>query len=205
MGNRFFENSIWIGVVFLILLLSNYFTHELGKTFYTGEQANSKIFDVLWAITPDMHEYHKYNDIFVVGLLISFLFVPTSIFKEFIGKFLLILLVRALTIVSTILPKHEKCDDNLTWLQMMKGQCYDKVFSGHTSFVLLATLIFLREGIISLPIFFALNLGQITSIILTRSHYTVDIILAIVITWLVYDGDYHVFDDFLKRLEKSVV
>jgi hypothetical protein len=204
MGNRFFENSIWIGVVFLILLLSNYFTHELGKTFYKGEQANSKIFDVLWSVTPDMHEYGKYNDIIVIGLLISFLFVPTMIFKEFIGKFLLILLVRALTIVSTILPKHEKCDDNLSWLQMMKGQCYDKVFSGHTSFVLLATLIFLREGIISLPVFFALNLGQITSIILTRSHYTVDIILAIVITWLVYDGDYHVFDDFLKRLEKSV-
>ena len=163
-----------------------------------------EIFDILWSVTPDLHEYGKYNDIIGVGLLISFLFVPTTIFKEFIGKFLLILLVRALTIVSTILPKHEKCDDNLTWLQMMKGQCYDKVFSGHTSFVLLATLIFLREGIINLPVFFALNLGQITSIILTRSHYTVDIILAIVITWLVYDGDYHVFEDFMKRIEKSV-
>lgn len=204
MGNRFFENSIWIGVIICILFFSNYFTHELGKTFYKGEQANSKIFDTLWSITPDLHEYSKFNDIFVVGLLISFLFVPTSIFKEFIGKFLLILLVRALTIVTTILPKHEKCNDDLTWLQMMKGQCYDKVFSGHTSFVLLATLIFLREGFISLPVFFALNLAQITSIILTRSHYTVDIVLAVVITWLVYDGDYHVFDNFLKRIEKSV-
>ena len=97
MGNRFFENGIWIGIIIAILLASNYFTHELGKAFYTGEQANSKIFDVLWSITPDLHEYKKFNDIIGIGLLISFLFVPTTIFKEFIGKFLLILLVRALT------------------------------------------------------------------------------------------------------------
>ncbi len=204
LAGKFLENSLWVGIIICILLVSNYFTNQLGKTFYTEEQANSKIFDILWSVTPDLHEYHAYNDIFVIGLIISFLFVPTTIFKEFIGKYLLILLVRALTIVSTILPKHEKCNDNLTWLQMFKGQCYDKVFSGHTSFVLLATLIFLREGIISLPVFFALNLGQITSIILTRSHYTVDIVLAIVITWLVYDGDYHVFESFMKRIEKSV-
>jgi len=126
------------------------------------------------------------------------------ILKEFFGKFLIILLVRALTIVSTILPKHEKCDDNLNWYDYIRGQCYDKVFSGHISFVLLLCLIMLREKILSVPTFFAILTTQFASIILTRSHYTVDVILGIVITYLVYDGDYHYFQDIAKRLGKNL-
>jgi hypothetical protein len=40
--------------------------------------------------------------------MISFIFVPNGvpILKRFLGKFILIMFVRALTIMSTILPKQ---------------------------------------------------------------------------------------------------
>lgn len=196
------ENILWFLALVAFIFFSNYATHQLGKWHYEHNEPNGKVFDLLHHLTPDLSEYYKYNDITLICVMISFLFVPNSlsILKEFLGKFVLIMFVRALTIMSTILPKHETCpSQNLTWYQMIKGQCYDKVFSGHTAFVLLATLIYLRESIISFPIFLGINAVNITSIILTRSHYTIDVILAIVITYLVYDGDYSVFSKIKLR------
>ena len=189
------DNILWLFALIAFILFSNYATHQLGKWHYEHNDPNGKIFDILHSITPDLQDYAVFNDTILVLTMISFLFVPNSvsIIKEFLGKFILIMFVRALTIMSTILPKHERCSSEPTWINMFKGQCYDKVFSGHTAFVMLATLIYLRENIISFPVFLGINLANIISIILTRSHYTIDIILAIVITYFVYDGDYTVF------------
>ncbi len=201
------ENVFWILAVLVVIGISNYCTHMFGKTFYQKEENKDvKIFDLLWHITPDLHQYRVVNDLLPLGLFLFFLMVPNvgPLLKEFFGKFLIILLVRALTIVSTILPKHEKCNDNLNWHDYILGQCYDKVFSGHISFVLLICLILLREGILSLPTFFAIVGAQFATIILSRSHYTVDVVLGIVITYLVYDGDYHLFQNFAKRLGKNL-
>ena len=200
--NEPLQKATWILFLVVTIFLSNYFTHQLGKNFYEGKIRDGEVFDILHQITPDLHHLYGINDIVMLGLIVSFIFIPNnvSILEEFVPKFLLIMFVRALTIISTILPKHKKCESQLGWIQMIKGQCYDKVFSGHTAFVLLATLIYQREGIIGWPLFFALNIFNILSIILVRAHYTIDIILAIVITYLVYDGDYHIFTDFLKRL-----
>ena len=197
------KNSLWILFLAAIIVTSNYWTHYLGMWFYEHNNSNGQIFDLGHSLTPDLSEYKPYNDIIVSMTALSFLFVPNglSLFKEFGAKFILILVVRALTTVSTILPKHEKCESTPKFSRFWIGQCYDKVFSGHTSFVLLATLIYLREGIVSWPSFLAINLTNITGILLTRSHYSVDIVLAVLITLLVYDGDYHIFTNWVKRME----
>lgn len=197
------SNTLWVLFLASIIVTSNYWTHELGMAFYDKTENNGKVFDLLHSITPDMSDLKQYNDIVVSAVALSFLFVSNGVelFKEFAAKFILIMVIRALTTISTILPKHEKCDATPRWSRYIRGQCYDKVFSGHTSFVLLATLIYLREGILGWPGFIGINLANITGIILTRSHYTVDIVLAILITLLVYDGDYHIFTNWMKRIE----
>lgn len=196
-------NTLWVLFLASIIVTSNYWTHELGMAFYDKTENNGKVFDLLHSITPDMSDLKPYNDIIVSLVGLSFLIVPQGLelFKEFAAKFILIMVIRALTTISTILPKHDKCDPTPKWSRYLRGQCYDKVFSGHTSFVLLATLIYLREGILGFPAFLGINLANITSIILTRSHYTVDIVLAILITLLVYDGDYHIFTNWVKRIQ----
>lgn len=189
------ENILWLFVLIAFIFGSNYLTLQLGRWHYEQNDPKGTIFDILHYSIPDLQSYAVYNDTILVLTMISFLFVPNSvvILKEFLGKFILIMAIRALTIISTILPKQDTCNSDHTWISMFKGKCYDKVFSGHTAFVFLATLIYHRENILSFPALVGINLANITSILLTRSHYTIDVILAIVITYLVYDGDYTIF------------
>jgi hypothetical protein len=203
MASETTKNTLWVLFLASLIVTSNYWTHELGMAFYDKTENNGKVFDLLHSFTPDLSDYKPYNDIIVSAIGLSFLFIPKGVelFKEFAAKFILIMVIRALTTVSTILPKHEKCDATPKFSRYWRGQCFDKVFSGHTSFVLLATLIYLREGILGWPGFLGINLANITGIILTRSHYTLDIVLAILITLLVYDGDYHIFTNWMKRIE----
>ena len=45
---------------------------------------------------------------------------------------------------------------------------------------------------------------QITLILLTRSHYTIDVVIALLFTYLVYGGDYHIFNEFVTKIKKDV-
>jgi PAP2 superfamily C-terminal len=195
-----------LGVVSLLafIFISNYLVQVIGTSFYK-HQEHLQLFDMVHHLTPDLHEYKIYNHIIVLTVASSFFFLsdPIPILIEFSAKFLLIMVLRAITTLSTILPKYSKCDPKLSFVHYLKGNCYDKVFSGHTAFVFLATLIFQREQIISFPFFALINVLNTISILLTRSHYTLDVIIAYIITYLVYDGDYHIFTDFFNDFYKS--
>jgi hypothetical protein len=124
-----------------------------------------------------------------------------ALLLEFAGKYLLLHLIRSLTIISTILPKHEQCSRDKSIFRKVLGDCYDKVFSGHTALVFLLTLMLAREGYLNMVQLVALNAIESSIILLTRSHYTIDVILAYFITYLVYDGDYHIFTNFTKKMK----
>jgi hypothetical protein len=191
-------------VLFLLglIVLSNYWTHELGRNFYKGDQKTIQVFDLVHSLTPDLHHYREYNDTIAVATIISFFFIPTTtVLSEILAKFLLIMALRSVTIVCTILPKHHNSEEGMDWLAYIRGHCYDKIFSGHTAFVFLTTLVYYREGYISLPILLMINVANMTSILLTRSHYTVDVILALFITYFIYNGDYHLFTETLQKLD----
>jgi hypothetical protein len=179
-------SGIWVVLVLAAVVASNYATNALGSQFYG--KSTVKIYDLMHENIPDLSAYSELNDLLVAGLAASVIFVPQPlrILTEFADSFLLILIIRCFTIVSTILPKESGCQPQNSWIQLLKGQCYDKIFSGHISFVFLATLIYLRENLISFPVFILLNVVQASSILLTRSHYTVDVILGVVITYLVW-------------------
>jgi hypothetical protein len=184
------------------IMFSSYITDEIGQAHYSIKRTESKIFDFIHEITPDLQAYEKLVNVIPVLLLAVLIFVPGKIWlvEEFFAKLLLIFFIRALTIFTTVLPKHEKCNRRFTWKNCFTGQCYDKVFSGHTAFVFLLSLLLLREKILSFWMFAIINLVEITIILLTRSHYTIDVILALVITYIVHDGDYRVFRNFLSKI-----
>jgi hypothetical protein len=183
---------IFIITLYGVALMINLVVQEIGE--YQAKTSPDKVWDIVWEHTPNFHQYEMLTNV-IPGLLLGSLFFVKrgdSILLEFFVKFIIILLVRALTTVSTIFPKHENCDSsNLTWWNVLGG-CYDKVFSGHTAFVVLFTLIFLREGLLNSATFWGINLLQMATIVLTRSHFTVDVILGFVITYLVYDGNYSI-------------
>jgi hypothetical protein len=187
---------IFIGALYAVVLFINYATQLIGE--YQDAKSPGKIWDIVWETTPNFHAYEWTTNILPLACLGALFFVRAgdSILYEFFLKFIMILLLRSLTTVSTIFPKHEHCEHSPTWWNALGG-CYDKVFSGHTAFVTLFTLIFLREKIIDSTLFWLINLAQMSVIVLTRSHFTVDVILGFIITYLVFDGNY----DILKAVK----
>ena len=200
----FTPSMITLSVALLaIITISTKITNYLGDNFYKGTSTHEDIYDIIHTNTPDLHAYEYVVDIIPVILIISFFFIPVGLFKEFAGKFLLLMLLRSVTTAATILPKHGECKLESTWYSFLRGQCYEKIFSGHMSFTLLTSLIYLRENIISPIQFWTTNIIEFTAIAVTRAHYTVDLIVAIVITYLVHDGDYHVFQNVVKEITKK--
>ena len=169
----------------LFILYSNYLTLTIGRKHY--QDKSCVIFDVVHAILPDLRDYHFTVDLIGLIVGISMLFLTDSEFiSEFIGKFIIIMFIRAFTILTTILPSDGKCDTSLNIKSFLFGGCFDKIFSGHTSFTLLITLMYYREHIIDLLPLLFINFINIFLIISTHAHYTVDVLLAIFVTTTIH-------------------
>lgn len=183
---------IFLIVLYLATMFVNLSIQRIGKYHYS--KSPDRIWDIVWEYGPDLHRYEILINVIPILLFVSLFFINRgdSLLYEIVVKFIIILLVRAITTISTIFPKEERCDDEITWFTPINGGCYDKVFSGHTAIVTLITLIFWREKLIDFSTFWVLNLTQMSTIVLTHSHFTVDVVLGFVITYLVYDGNYSI-------------
>jgi hypothetical protein len=171
----------------MAIFISNYATLRIGSDYYKNLN-KCEIFDIFHKILPDLNEYHYTVDLIAfIGLVSLFIISNTSLTIEFIAKFTIIMFIRAFTIISTILPKHEVCTDKFDLRSYFLGGCYDKIFSGHTSFTLLLTLIYYREHIVNEFSLIGINAINILLILATRSHYTVDILLAIFVTTTIFN------------------
>lgn len=196
---KVFYAVLCVGFIFL----SNYLVEMIGR-WHFAQSDTKQPFDLLHLALPDLHDYKWMVNVLPLSLL-AFVFLQSNgalIFKEAVLFLAMILVIRALTTLSTILPKHDRCVEPDTVSLFLGNGCYDKIFSGHMSFVAIFTLVLLGHGNISFPAFAAVNVVQAALILLARSHYTVDVILGFVLTYLVYDGDYHLFTNFFEGLGK---
>jgi hypothetical protein len=184
---RALENTATIGLLILIIALSSYVTDELGIWFYEKQLNENKVFDLIHEFTPDFHEYGGIVNLIPLLFLGTFLFTKGNLIWEFAEKFLILIFLRSITIFFTILPKHENCSKRFQWSTCLVGQCYDKIFSGHTALTVLAALLLNRGGYIPTWLGILFVGVETLFILLTRSHYSVDVLFAMVITYLVYD------------------
>jgi hypothetical protein len=90
----------------------------------------------------------------------------------------------------TILPKHRSC--NINEQQYLFGGCYDKIFSGHFAVILLITLLLKKYNYISLPLLILINMIHFIMILVFRWHYTIDIVIALLITLFVYQNNMNI-------------
>jgi hypothetical protein len=185
--SRALENTVTVSLLILIIGLSSYVTDELGIWFYELQENENKVFDLIHAFTPDFHEYEGIVNLIPLLFLGTFLFTKGNLIWEFAEKFLLLIFIRALTIFLTILPKHETCSKRFQWSNCLTGQCYDKIFSGHTCLTVLSALLLVRNQYIPAWLGIGFTAIEILCILLTRSHYSIDVFFAMVITYLVYD------------------
>lgn len=176
-------------VVLCIVYISNRACQTNGELFYTGRikenKTKPKVYDIAHRFLPNyantvLDVYIR--DIFVVFFTaIPFLFAgDTKPFKDYLSMYLVVILLRCLAINITILPKTK------TDIVIDKG-AYDKIFSGHFATLFLATIVFYKYKIISnIYILSLLNIINAFIILSTRAHYTIDIIVSILVVLLVY-------------------
>jgi hypothetical protein len=147
------------------------------------------LYDIIMSNTPDLSRYPFIPNVFLIIISI-FLIIPLFIkpepkfFISLIKYYSIIILIRTITTQSTILPASGKCKSYGLY-KYINGHCIDKVFSGHTAISLILILQYYRYNIVNINIIYLLLIIQSLlslSLILTRGHYTIDIIIAYVIS-----------------------
>lgn len=192
-------DKIYILIIIIILVIFHLVSydnvHRNGAVFYDKlqETPNSppQIYDIIHENLPDLSNYAIVpNKIFIAIVLGILVYARNiSLGKEFLGFMLIVMFLRDITMNLTIFPKDSKCNKDKKENPMMGGS-YDKLFSGHFAFCLLASLLFFKYGIITnIPLLVAFNVINAFLIVATHSHYTVDVAFSLFVTLFLFQND----------------
>lgn len=164
--------------------LANYHTYQVG----TQKECTSKpLQDVMHDILPDWSRYVHCRDIILPLFFIPFIFLQSKLnfILDLWNYFLIIVTLKAITIFFTFLPPSNPDCHKKKYI----NHCYHQIFSGHNSLVFLLYLLYLKHGG---PVLFEFNSMLFVPVILysllilmTRAHYTVDILVSYIIVFLV--------------------
>ena len=106
-------------------------------------------------------------------------------FETFFTKHGILFYLRPLLFSSTLLPDSSQ----MCLTSQSIGSCFDLIFSGHSTIMFLTTYILRDIFNIGAVLFYTLQINNLLTsflIIVCRNHYTVDVLLAIIITHFVY-------------------
>ena len=174
-----------LGVHFLGLL----YTEIIGRLY-------SPIVDFGFKVIPYVPEIPgtdilPYLYVIITGLVA---FKKGHFYSQYLHGITILILMRSVSVVSTIFPKaNSDCIAEHFLRIFLHGGCYDTVFSGHLAYMVYATFCF--DHWIQ-PQFYkrvGLYLGTLIQgglMIAIRAPYTVDILVAVYIAWLLYRAQY---------------
>jgi len=200
--NIFFnELPSWYYIIpYIIHFISSIILYNKTKDI---SEKNPPLYDIIISNTPDLSNYDIIPNI-LLCFIFSFLLIPLffnenfKILYSFFKYFSLIILIRTITTQVTILPptilepqrecKYEKNFFDIICI-CLDGHNLDKIFSGHTAASLLLVLLYFKYNILeknSLYLLLGLQILLSLTLILTRGHYTIDVLLAYIITFGIF-------------------
>jgi hypothetical protein len=192
--------TLIIFIIIASLLLTNiiaFYNEYHYESYYTSRIKNNKttpkVYDIGHKYLPNISKYEYILNI-ILGLAACSFFIYPKIFLPFLVLFLIIIVIRMITIQLTVLPKTT-CDIKTSF--DLSGYCYDKIFSGHTAFMCLLTLFLYNLKKISVFALIIINVLYGLLIISARSHYTIDVVVAFIVTLLIFQNRKYFFK-FLK-------
>lgn len=184
------------GVVFFVLVAVVH-CFATAHVWYVGSRhydaGTCAIYDVGHHALPDLSEVTEWKHVLLLPILVPLVLHRTSVnVPSVLFKVGVLLLVRAVSMMGTILPRRtDRRVDKLTpWSLTMGGTWYDRMFSGHVAIGCLLTWELFRNGIVGctwLPVlgYAALNIANGVVAVATRSHYTMDVVMAVWMAMLV--------------------
>jgi hypothetical protein len=163
------------------------------------QKTTPKVYDVMHKLLPkDVEKEWIINYIILLSLVPLLLDFNTELLYNFVGLFLTINLIRDITVNLTILPKNTECIPDKTLMSHILGSCYDKIFSSHFAFVYLLTLLYYSYGYISnIPVLIGINVINALIILITRAHYTIDIVMSFFVCSFIFVQNYNIFNMFI--------
>ena len=180
------NNLFLLSLALLLLVIQRYFTLSHLKRQENSIVLKDKGFDLL----PHIHSpvYTHLIDVLLYSFLVLVsLRLDTKQTNLFLLSILYIFSIRFVCLYVTRLPHSGSTCKNSHSALIQSNECTtDYIFSGHTSLFLLS-LLHLREVYPTYAVpFLALFTVFVYLIVATRSHYTVDVVLAIVVTYCIY-------------------
>ena len=178
-------------VVFLIAHRLNLDNLEIkSQKFYQKKENHKKVQDIFHNMLPHIVEFEYVSDI-ISGLVFVYIaIVNFKLIYTVAGFAFTIALIRQFIIQMTILPKNEVCD--IKHSSVFRGGCYDKIFSGHFGITFLMTLLLYDNGHISKLFMIVINFINGLFILLSRNHYTIDIIVSIFVVIIIYQNNLNI-------------
>ena len=177
------------------------FLCHIRATKYLLERSNqfrrqAPPYDWLATSMPDMSRFQWLVNalalaVFVPLIWMAFTTWPAGIFTSLFKYASILTLVRCVTTTMTVLPPNDHCvtPSSETIYPYLVGHCVDKMFSNHTAISLLVVLLYCRYGVLKGPALGAMFALQFFSSFLhvpTRSHYTIDVLVAYLLTTAVF-------------------
>ena len=187
-------------VVFGINKLNLYHLETKSERFYQKKENYKKVQDIFHDILPHIEHFEYASDIITVSVIIYLAIMNFDLLYHLGGLVFTLTILRQFIIQMTILPKNTVCDIKDT--SMIRGGCYDKIFSGHFGITFLTTLVLLENGLVTNFIAILINLVNGMFILLSRNHYTIDIIVSIFVVIIIYQNNLNICDFLDKYLEK---
>ena len=182
-----------IAIYFCTHVFMNSYAQKTGDDFYRYQEGRpeNRVYDILHENLPDEHKWEWLTNLIIVVSLIPLLWnFNMKFITEYIGLMLTVFILRDITINLTILPKHERCELNDGISTHIVGSCYDKIFSAHFATVFILSLLYYSyKYVTNVPLLVLWNIVNALIIILTRSHYTIDVVVSVLVCYLVYDKD----------------
>jgi hypothetical protein len=164
----------------IMYLLANGFTYYIGTDITSHCGAPLK--DVLHMFLPDLSKWVHARDALLIFFVLPIIFIKNKVrfILEFWDRFMLIVAFKAICIFFTFLPpSNPDCSQ-----KKYRNHCFHNAVSGHTAFTLLLTIMYTRYGICNNYIYIITALYFIF-ILMTRAHYTKDVLEAIIMTALI--------------------
>tara|TARA_B100000424_G_C22923106_1_gene491132 strand:- start:25 stop:645 length:621 start_codon:yes stop_codon:yes gene_type:complete len=185
--NEFFNKIpiIYYFIPFVLHIISTNFLLQNTPHEYAHKEP---LYDIIINNIPDYSKYHYLVNLIMLILIIPFIIDPKlkyfiSIFKYFS----IIIFLRVITTSVTILPACELncCKMRNDLMHYIFGHCNDKIFSGHTSLSLILVYLIYKYKLVSnnlLYLFIGIQIFIALLLIITKGHYTIDVLLAYFIT-----------------------
>ncbi len=190
-------NNWIIFSTFLIIQLISYNVYCMGHSFYENrkikKKVKPKVFDIAYKYLPDMssNKWLEWGiDVLLLIPLIIIIFGGNkniNLYKHYIFSITLVHLIRVIFISSTILPTT-KDENNYSVYNLIFGHNYDKIYSGHLATSILTFVFLYKMGIImNIPFIIGYNFLLSLCLLLNRGHYTVDLLVAVMASYSVYN------------------